>query len=404
MILPAAVVLIGLFPETGWPQGYPDSTLNHARDLAQRFIVVDTHVDAPSRLLRGKEDMAGRTTGGNFDFVRAREGGLDVPFMSIYTPSDLEGTGRSKKLADSLIDAVYRLAASAPDKFRVVTSVAEVLRGAGEGRVLFAMGMENGSPLEHDLANVMYFHRRGVRYITLAHAKWNHLADASYDSVRRWGGLSPFGVQVVREMNRVGIMIDISHLSDSAAAQAIRCSAAPVIASHSSCRRFTPGWERNISDELIRAVAAMGGVVHINFGSEFVDDAFRTRQEVERIEIAEHLARNGIPSRSREARKLREEYRRLHRVKYPGVEKVADHIDYVVSLVGVNHVGFGSDFDGVGDTLPVGLKDVSEYPNLIAELLRRGYSEDDIRRVCGGNLLRVWQAVELLAAQLKGMQ
>jgi membrane dipeptidase len=330
------------------------------------------------------------------------EGGLDVPFMSIYTSSSLEGTGKAKAKADTLIRGVIQLARSAPKKFVVVTSVGEIRKWAGQGRILLAMGMENGSPIEGRLENVRYFYDRGIRYLGLAHAKSNHLADASYDTVRRWNGLSPFGREVVREMNRLGIMVDLSHLSDSAAAQAIRMSRAPVIASHSSCRAFTPGFERNLSDELIRAIARSGGVVQVNFGASFIDDDFRLHEEREQNAVNEHFAHASAQPDERTLREYRTSYRADHPFLFPDVGRVADHIDHIVAVAGIDHAGFGSDFDGVGDTLPLRLKSVAEYPNLIAELLRRGYTDEAIRKICGENLLRVWSGVERTARESGG--
>jgi membrane dipeptidase len=304
-----------------------------------------------------------RNEKGQFDFVRAREGGLDVVFMAVYIPSSLEGTPAAGLLADTLIDLITGLARMHPDKFAVVTSTAQIRALQGSGKVLLAMGMENGAPINGVLGNVRRLHDRGIRYITLAHAKNNHLSDASYDRTRRWNGLSPFGHEVVREMNRTGIMIDVSHLSDSAFYDVLRTSRAPVIASHSSCRHFTPGFERNMSDDMIRLLTSRGGVIQVNFGSEFLEPQSKTRPRS-----------------------------RAH------VRTVADHIDHVVKIAGVEAVGFGSDFDGAGDTMPVGLRDVAGYPALIAELLQRGYTRDDLRKICGENLLRVWAAVEAAAA------
>jgi membrane dipeptidase len=394
-----AALLLGALPASGPAQ---DSLLQRARQLARKFILVDTHIDAPYRLAEGMEDLTQRTAHGEFDYVRAREGGLDVPFMSIYTSSSLEGTGKAKPKADTLIDRVLGLARSAPDAFAVVTSVGEIRKQVGQGKILLAMGMENGSPLEERLENVRYFYGRGIRYLGLAHAKSNHLADASYDTVRRWHGLSPFGRKVIQEMNRLGMMVDLSHLTDSAAAQAIRLSRAPVIASHSSCRAFTPGFERNLSDELIRAVARRGGVVQVNFGASFIDDDFRLHEEREQNAVNEHFAQASPRPDEQTVREYREAYRADHPYLFPDVRRVADHIDHIVSVAGVDHAGFGSDFDGVGDTLPLRLKSVAEYPNLIAELLRRGYAEDAIRKICGENLLRVWSAVERTARESGG--
>ena len=340
-----------------------DSLLRTARDLAQELLIVDTHIDAPLRLHRGRADLSVRNEKGQFDFVRAREGGLDVVFMAVYIPSSLEGSPAAGLLADTLIDLITGLVRKHPDKFAVVTSTAQIRALQGSGKVLLAMGMENGAPIDGVLGNVRRFHARGIRYITLAHAKNNHLSDASYDRTRRWNGLSPFGREVVREMNRTGIMIDVSHLSDSAFYDVLRTSRAPVIASHSSCRHFTPGFERNMSDDMIRLLASRGGVIQINFGSEFLEPQSKTRP------------------RSR-----------------ANVQIVADHVDHAVKIAGVDAVGFGSDFDGAGDTMPDGLRDVAGYPALIAELMRRGYTRDDLRKICGENLLRVWAAVEAAAA------
>jgi membrane dipeptidase len=381
------------------PSAAPDDTLARARKLVQEFILVDTHIDFPSRISRKWIDASGRLEGGSFDWVRAREGGLDVPFMSIYVSPDLEGTGKAKKRANELIRVVRKMAETWPDKFAVVTSVRQVRDWQASGKVLLAMGMENGSPIEGDLENVRYFYDRGIRYITLAHAKNNHLSDASYDKTRRWNGLSPFGKAVVAEMNRVGIMVDVSHLSDSAFYQVVRASRAPVIASHSSCRYFTPGFERNMDDAMIRVLAANGGVIQINFGSTFLTDLSRAWSERTEREIDHHIRANGVQPKSKEAEDYAREYHHVHPFPFASVRDVADHIDHVVRLVGVDHVGIGSDFDGLGDELPVGLKDVSQYPNLVAELIRRDYDDETIRKICGGNLLRVWSAVEAVAAE-----
>jgi membrane dipeptidase len=339
-----------------------------AKRLAQELIILDGHVDVPWRLSRSRaddgslaEDVSEQTEAGDFDYVRARRGGLDAPFMSIFVSAEHEHNG-AKRLADELIDMVETIAAGAPEKFALARTPDDVRENFRAGKISLPMGMENGAPIEGDLANVAYFAERGIRYITLTHGKDNHIADSSYDERRTHGGLSAFGKEVVAEMNRVGIMVDVSHLSDAAAEQAIALSAVPVIASHSSCRHFTPGWERNMSDALIRQLAEKGGVIQINFGSMF-------------------LAGKRGPGQAT-------------------VEQLADHIDHVVALVGIDHVGLGSDFDGVGESLPTGLEDVSKYPNLIRVLLERGYTEQQIEQIVSGNVLRVWQAALDHAASL----
>ena len=367
----------------------------HANDLAQRFIIVDGHIDVPYRMTEYTEDIAEATAEGDFDFPRARAGGLNAPFMSIYIPSALQQTpGASKALADSLIDMVEGFAQRAPDKFAVATSPADVRRQFEQGVISLPMGMENGSPIEEDLDNVKYFYDRGIRYITLTHARDNQISDSSYDTTGTWQGLSPFGEEVVREMNRLGIIIDISHVSDSAFYDVMRITNAPVFASHSSARAFTPDWERNMGDEMIRVLAENDGVIMINFGSSFLRTEYQPQGNVIRRDITAYLTKNGIDRESPEARAYFAAQRRANPVGTVG--DVADHIDHVVELVGIDHVGLGSDFDGVF-ALPAGLQDVSEYPNLVYELLQRGYSDEDIEKILSGNVLRVWEAVESVA-------
>lgn len=366
---------------------------NHANALAHDFIIVDTHIDVPYRLREKAADISQRTEDGEFDYPRARAGGLDGAFMSIYTPADLETSGGSKQLADSLIDMVEGFATRWPDKFGLASSPQDAAKLNREGRFSLFMGMENGSPIEGDLANVEYFYERGVRYITLTHSKDNHICDSSYDTLQTWNGLSPFGRQVVSEMNRVGIMIDVSHVSDSTFYQVIELSTAPVIASHSSCRYFTPGFQRNMSDEMIETLARAGGVIQINFGSTFINQAVRERYDAGRQAAIAWGKARGLAYEDETVEAYKKAYFEENPHGFADVSDVADHIDHVVTLVGVDHVGFGSDFDGVGDTLPTGLKDVSYYPNLINELLNRGYSDDDIEKMCSGNLFRVMAGV-----------
>jgi membrane dipeptidase len=378
--------------------GGDSSLVAQARVLAHRYPIVDTHIDFPEVMIDQWLDATARQPKTNFDYVKAKEGGLLVPFMSIYTSSDLEGTGKSKQRAEAMIAVVRKMATTWPDDFALVTSPGEVRKLAKSGRILLAMGMENGSPIEGDIRNVGHFHALGIRYITLAHAKWNHLADGSYDTTRHWNGLSPFGVEVVGEMNRLGIMVDISHLTDSAAFHALRVTRAPVIASHSSCRTFTPGFERNISDDLIRAVAAGGGVVQVNFGSDFINDDIRRSSQQAFDAIEAHVRGARLQPDGKEAKTWEAEYWKEHPRRHCTVAEVALHIDHIAKLVGVRYVGFGSDFDGVGDSLPIGLQDASGYPNLLAELLRLGYTAKEIEAISGGNLLRVWEEVERRAS------
>ncbi len=369
-----------------------------AQELARQYIITDGHIDVPYRLREYMEDISVRTPGGDFDYIRAREGGLDVAFMSIFIPASYQESGGGKALADSLIDMVAKFAADWPDKFALVGSTAEVRRQFGKNKVLLSMGMENGAGVEGDLANLAHFYRRGIRYITLTHARANRICDSSYDENRKWNGLSPFGKQVVAEMNRLGIMIDVSHVTDSTFYQVIKLSKAPAVATHSSCRHFTPGWERNMSDEMIKLLAEKGGVININFGASFLKKEYQGSWKKGNAAIKAYLEEHHIEEHTPEAAEYYQQYRQSHPVGV--VEDVVDHIDHVVKLVGVDYVGFGSDFDGVM-ALPKGLQDVSMYPNLIYQLLKRGYSEEDIKKICGENMLRVWAAVEKTAQELQ---
>jgi membrane dipeptidase len=371
-----------------------------AHELAQKFILADSHVDLPYRLkinnFRLEREYLGipvSTKEGDFDYERARKGGLDAPFMSIYIPSDYQSRkDMGKALADSLIDMITGIVDAHPDKFALARTPQDVEANTAAGKISLPLGMENGAPIGDSLENVKYFFDRGIRYITLTHAKDNQICDSSYDSMNRWKGLSPFGEKVVAEMNRVGIMVDISHVSDSAFYDVLKIAKAPLIASHSSCRYFTPGFQRNMSDDMIIALAKNGGVMQINFGASFLDSLARVNRTL-LDSLEKFLISKGLTSRDSAAQPIIDQFANDHAALYSDVERVADHIDRVVKLAGIDHVGIGSDYDGVGDTLPLGLKDVSDYPNLLYVLLKRGYSEEDIEKICSGNLFRVWNKV-----------
>lgn len=378
--------------------------LRIADSLAQTYIIVDGHVDLPYRLriknFRLERDYLGipvSTKEGDFDYERAKKGGLDAPFMSIYIPSsNQQKPDMGKALADTLINMIEGITKAIPDKFALARTPSDITRNTAQGKISLPMGMENGAPVGNDLANLKYFYDRGIRYITLTHGKDNQICDSSYDTTATWNGVSPFGEKVIAEMNRLGIMVDISHVSDDAFYDVLKLTKAPIIASHSSCRFFTPGFERNMSDDMIRELAKNDGVIQINFGASFLDSVARQndalRDSLEAILISKNLT-----SRDAEAQPIIEQFGKEHRELYSDVARVADHIDHVVKLVGIEHIGIGSDYDGVGDSLPLGLKDVSTYPNLIAELLKRGYSADDISKICYENVFRVWNKVIDLA-------
>jgi membrane dipeptidase len=379
-----------------------DDELRHVADsLAHTFIITDGHVDLPFRLkvrnFRLEREYMGipiSTKDGDFDYERARQGGLDAPFMSIYIPSSNNTTPDfGKALADSLIDMVRGIAEAHPDKFDIAVTPQEVQEDFSQGKISLPMGMENGAPIGKDLANVKYFYDRGIRYVTLTHSKDNQICDSSYDTLNTWKGLSPFGEEVVREMNRVGIMVDISHVSDSTFYDVMKITKAPVIASHSSLRYFTPGFQRNMNDEMLKSLKLNGGVIQINFGSTFLDSTVAKQNNENRDKLRAILDEQNLSMRDSLAKPIIDQFRKDNPSLYADVETVANHIDRVVSIAGIDHVGLGSDYDGVGDSLPTGLKDVSQYPNLIFVLLKRGYSPEDIEKICSKNVFRVWDQV-----------
>ncbi len=383
--------MVHLFSCQGQPPGENEATLRAKADsLANAFIIVDTHIDAPLHVQRNHDDLT-RLTDNHFDYPRAKQGGLNAAFMSVYISPEYQGNG-AKREADHLIDLVDSVAASASNKFAIAATPADIRDHYKKGLISLPMGMENGAPIEGNLENLRYFSDRGIRYITLTHSKDNHICDSSYDTTNTWNGLSPFGKRLIPAMNRIGMMIDISHVTDSTFYQVLRLSDAPVIASHSSCRHFLPGFERNMSDEMIRLLAENGGVIQINFGSYFVSNDYRTRAEERQHVIQSYLLEHDLDTEEEQAQQFIEQYDEQHPLEDAHITDVVEHIDHVVRLAGVDHVGLGSDFDGVG-SVPEGLENVSKYPNLIYHLLKKGYSADDLRKICGENLLRVWEMI-----------
>lgn len=375
-----------------------DKLKARANELAQKFIITDGHIDLPWRLHKnGYEDISVRTPGGDFDYVRAKQGGLDAPFMSIYVPATYQVTGGAKEMALELMNSVKRITTDHPDKFEMAYSISDVERIFNEGKIALPMGMENGAPIEGDLDNIQFFFDEGIRYITLTHSEDNDICDSSYNlGDRTHKGLSDFGKEVVLEMNRVGIMVDISHVSDDAFYQIMDVTQVPAIASHSSARHFTPGFERNMSDDMIKRLAENGGVIQINFGSSFVTQESQDKRKKNSEDVSAFAKENNLESDDPRVKEFAKKVA-IDNPVFCDVTDVADHFDHVVKLVGIDHVAFGSDYDGVGDTLPYGLKDASTFPNLIYHLLKRGYSEEDIEKICYKNIWRVWKATEEFA-------
>lgn len=371
-----------------------------ASELAQKFIIVDGHIDLPYALVEKKfipgitsYDTIIRTGKGDFDHTRAVIGGLDAPFMSIYIPiSYQDQPDMGKGLADSLIAIVKGIATALPDKFALANSPDEIEKNTRDGKISLPMGMENGAPIGDKLDNLDYFFNQGVRYITLTHNKDNLIGDSSRDTTRTWGGLSPFGRDVIARMNKLGIMVDISHVHDSTFYEAIELSRAPVIASHSSCKAFAPGVARDMTDDMIRKLGEKDGVMMINYYTAFLDSAAGNNNR----KLGNLLKSKGLKEGDSLAKPVIEQFRKDNPLG-TSVETVADHIDHVVKLAGIDHVGIGSDYDGVDGNLPIGLRDVSTYPTLIYTLLKRGYTEEDIGKICSGNVFRVWRKVEEVA-------
>jgi membrane dipeptidase len=382
-----------------------DTEAINAEALAvhDRVLTVDTHSDTPMRLLREGWDIGERHDpsqrgNGKIDLPRMAEGGLDAEFFAVFIGQGertLEGYARAKSRAMQMLEAIHKMCADYPHLVELATSPEDAYRIEQEGKRAAFIGMENGYPIGKDLSLVKEYYDRGVRYITLCHGGDNDICDSSTD--RRHpedNGLSDFGIDVVAECNRLGIMLDMSHASDKTFFDVLEASKAPIIASHSSVRALCDH-PRNLSDEMIKALASNGGVIQICFVSSFVKE---TPPNPER-EKAFQALREKYGSR-REIKdeavlaEMREEYMKIYE-KYPReratVSDLVDHVDHVVKLVGVDHVGFGTDFDGGGEI--EGCSDVSELPNITVELVRRGYSEEDIRKIWGGNLMRVFREV-----------
>ena len=322
----------------------PVNLSEEADRLSHEFIIVDGHIDLPYRLKSKMEDVSVRTQRGHFDYVRAKEGGLDAPFMSIYIPAEKEMNG-AMDLALELIASVEQLCQAHPDKFAQAMSPADIEANFAKGLISGPMGLENGAPVEGKLTNLDVLYEKGIRYITLCHSKDNHICDSSYDQKYTHGGLSQFGIEVVRKMNELGIMVDVSHVSDSAFYQATRM---------------------------------------INFGSSFI-----TRKGNEAIQRIFNKVLNGEAEESDPEIQAALDSIKAQPELMGNISLVADHIDRVVEIAGIDHVGFGSDFDGVS-YLPIGLEDASKFPDLIEELLKRGYTEEDIAKICYKNIFRVW--------------
>ncbi|MFZ0582751.1 MAG: dipeptidase [Candidatus Acidiferrales bacterium] len=379
--------------------GQSDSTISpQARELHFSSIVIDTHDDTTQRLLDPKFDLGARHTDGGIDIPRMREGGLSAIFFSIYIPGTITGpTAVERALVQ--IGAVREAVMRHPNDLVLCTTSAEVRAAKAHGKIAVLMGVEGGHMINDSLANLDKFYALGVRYMTLTHMVNTDWADSSTDKPAH-NGLSDFGKQVVREMNRLGMMVDVSHVSDKTFYDVLATSSAPVIASHSSCRALCNA-PRNMTDEMIKALAAKGGVIQINYHVGFLDQKFQDAQknnpELGKEIEAESKKRCGNDEACQliEADKVVRDM--VAQGKFPRVDwtEIVNHIDHAVKLVGADHVGLGSDFDGAD--MPYGMEDASHLPQITNALLAKGYSASDIRKILGGNTLRLMQDVEAAA-------
>jgi membrane dipeptidase len=356
-----------------------DAQLRARAELLHRSsLVIDTHNDVTSFITDEGFDLGTPDPSGKIqtDLGKMRQGGIGAEFFSIYVASKYAREGGSARRAMEMIDGVYEQLRRHPDHLELATTAADIRRIHRSGKIAALMGIEGGHAIEDSLATLRMFHRLGVRYMTLTHTNTNNWADSaggiSVPAEAKHGGLNPFGREVVREMNRLGMMVDISHVADSTFWSVIEISRAPVIASHSSARALT-NVGRNLSDEMLRAVARNGGVVMVNFYNAFINTEYAP-------------ADRPRPTRG---------------VKAATLEMLLHHFEHIIRVAGIDHVGIGSDYDGVDGEVPAGVEDISKLPTLTYELLRRGYREEDVRKVLGENLLRVMARTEEVAQSLQ---
>lgn len=355
-------------------------------------VTVDTHADTPSEYMAHPFDLSAWNKSGQFDYARMKAGGLDAEFFAAYVPAKYANKGAAAYCM-KIMETIHEMVDRYPSLVRFATSPAEIRSAVHDGKRAILIGIEGGHAIEDSIEVLRAFHRFGARYMTLTHVNTNNWADSSGDEEKH-NGLTAFGREVVLEMNRLGMMVDVSHVSDKTFYDVIETSKAPVIASHSSARALC-GAKRNMTDDMLRTLAKNGGVVQVNFYPEFLSNevlhASEARDEKLKPAIAALKAKDPAEGEVFEAgvRKLYAE-NPLPPVPYT---RIVDHIDHMVKIAGIDHVGIGSDFDGIS-IVPVGMEDVSKLPAIPAELRRRGYSEADIRKIMGENFMRVFAEVE----------
>ncbi|HEV3142236.1 MAG TPA: dipeptidase [Vicinamibacterales bacterium] len=377
-------------------QGAGDQVSDRARQLHMRAIVVDTHDDTTQRLLDKTFDISKRNTTGNIDIPRMREGGLDAIFFSIWMSGDVTGPTAVKRALDQ-IDAVREAVRAHPNDLVLATTAADIRQAHAAKKIAALMGVEGGHMIDGDLGVLRTFAALGVRYMTLTHSLNTPWADSSGDKPAH-DGLAPFGKEVVREMNRLGMMVDISHVADKTFFDALETTRVPVIASHSSARAIANA-PRNMTDDMLRAMTKNGGVVMVNYHAGFLSEEFRTAKPGPALQarldaVAKRCGDNegcSIPENDR----LYHEAMMNGEMPKVSWEKIVDHIDHVAKVAGVDHVGLGSDFDGA--TMPIGMESAAGLPKITKALLKKGYSDADVEKILGGNILRVMEQVERAA-------
>lgn len=352
------------------------------------MFVLDTHCDTPSQILRLR-DLSLDNHHSHVDFPKLRRGGVDGVFFALYVPASLE-TEDAMEYAARMLSGVQKAVSDNPDVSAFACSYDDAMANKAASRISIFLGLENGSPLGESFERLQYFHDNGVRYITLCHSANNQICDSCASAVKRWGGLSPFGKELIRQMNRKDMLVDVSHVSDDTFYDVLDCSTRPVVATHSCCRALCDH-PRNMTDDMIRALAQAGGVIQINFYPIFLDPGFRAVLDKSGIsERGERIESDFIaaPSDAQKRAAWNAVQDELEALKRPSYRLIADHIDHVVDLVGIEHVGIGSDFDGI-EVTPSGMENISLMPLLFDELRSRGYSESDLARIAGLNFFRV---------------
>jgi membrane dipeptidase len=381
--------------------------LEEVRALLRTVPLIDGHNDTPWGLRERFEnrlaDVDFRDTSGleepmHTDLTRLRAGGVGGQFWAVFVPTDLAG-GDAVAATLQQIDLVYRLTARYPDDLEMALTAADVRRIHASGKIASLIGLEGGHCIDDSLAVLRQLYTLGVRYMTLSHWTSTAWVDAA-TAAPQFGGLSPFGEAVVRAMNRLGMLVDLSHVSADAMRDALAVTRAPVIFSHSSARAINPH-PRNVPDDVLRLMPANGGVVMVNFGSYFVDPAVTERVAAASGERAR--LEDLYPGDPERVDREEETWLEAHPIPEVSLAKLADHVDHIRAVAGIDHVGLGSDFDGVR-SLPDGMQDVSGYPALLVELMRRGYTRDDLAKVAGLNVLRVMESAERVAAELQASE